>query len=213
VVRAVVTPTLPAVISSTFLATASTLTFLATAIQTRRWIQASTVAEAPVVQAVRAPGAGASGAGSSRAVRVAAGGDDRHEGSEHGWDGLVERVRTSVTTMAQNAGVAATVRAEVRGLAPPSSKMRTNLLRIAQEAATQAIRHAESRTIVITLRRADGGVVLELHDDGPSSDGARQRRSLASIRSRIAALGGTAEVRRSDNGWVTRVRLPCEQLN
>jgi signal transduction histidine kinase len=115
--------------------------------------------------------------------------------------------------MAESAGVAASVQAELKGLAPPSNKIRIHLLRIAQEATTQALRHAEPRCIVVRLKRGDGGVVFELEDDGNANEALREKRSLATLRGRVAALGGTTEVRRGDGGWVTRVRLPCEQLN
>jgi hypothetical protein len=135
------------------------------------------------------------------------------EGPEHGWDALVERVRIALTGMAESAGVSAKVQAELHGLAPPTTKMRTNLLRIAQEAMTQTIRVAEPRSIEVTLRRGDGGVVFELTDDGALGHEARQRRSLAPLRGRVAAMGGTAEIKRGEHGWVTRVKLPAEQLN
>jgi signal transduction histidine kinase len=115
--------------------------------------------------------------------------------------------------LAQYAGVVANVEAELSGLAPPSNKIRVNLVRIVQEATTQARRHAEPRSITVTLRRGDGGVVFELEDDGPANESTRSRRTLATLRGRVAALGGTAEMRRADRGWVMRVRLPCEQLN
>jgi len=41
-----------------------------------------------------------------------------------------------------------------------------NLFRIAQEAATNAVKHARSRLIVITLRFLEQGVELEIRDDG-----------------------------------------------
>jgi signal transduction histidine kinase len=152
----------------------------------------------------------------SLASAQAAGSSDERsatEGPEHGWDALVERVRIALTGMAESAGVSAKVQAELRGLAPPTTKMRTNLLRIAQEAVTQTIRVAEPRSIEVMLKRGDGGIVFELTDDGSLGQEARQRRSLAPLRGRVAAMGGTAEIRRGEHGWVTRVKLPADQLN
>lgn len=135
------------------------------------------------------------------------------DSSDHSWDALVEKLRTSVTGMAESAGVSASVSAEVKGLAPPPARIRTHLVKIAQEATTQTLRTTDARSIDLHLSRADGGVVLELRDDGPASDGTRPKRTLAALRTRVTAAGGTAEVRRGDAGWVTRVKLPCEQLN
>lgn len=145
---------------------------------------------------------------------------DQHEegraygdGPEHSWDAVVERVRASIQGIAESAGISVRIQAELSGLAPPSPRIRTQLLRIVQEATTQAVRHAEPRSIVVTLRRAEGGVVFELHDDGEATEATRRRRSLSTLRGRVAALGGTAEIRKSDQGWITRVRLPHELLN
>ncbi len=130
-----------------------------------------------------------------------------------GWEGLVDRIRTSITTLCDDAGVSSTVHAELKGLAPPSNKMRQGVMKVTQEAASHALREAEARSIAVTLRRADGGLVLEVEDDGTVNEGGRSRKALASIRGRVASLGGSAEVKRAAAGWVMRVKLPCEQLN
>jgi hypothetical protein len=134
-------------------------------------------------------------------------------GDEAGWESVVERVRSTVTTMCEPVGVTSSVRAELRGLAPPNSRMRQHVLKIAEEAAHHALRDTPPQTITITLRRGDGGLLLEVLDDGSEGEGVRSKRALAALRGRVAPLGGSAELRRDDGGWVMRVRLPCEQLN
>jgi len=130
-----------------------------------------------------------------------------------GWDALVERVRTAVTTMCEPVGVASSVRAELRGLAPPTGRMRQQVLKIAEEAAQHALRDTPPQSITITLRRGEGGLLLEVLDDGSEGEGICSKRALAALRGRVAPLGGSAELRREDVGWVMRVKLPCEQLN
>lgn len=130
-----------------------------------------------------------------------------------GWDGLVERLRTSVSALCEPAGVEAVVRAELQGLAPPSSKLRQSVLKIAQEAASNALREAAPRSLAITLRRADGGLLMEFVDDGEETEAARARRGVSGLKGRVTPLGGSAELRRADDGWLVRVKLPCEQLN
>ncbi len=132
---------------------------------------------------------------------------------EHGWDGLIERVRSAVTTLCEPVGVNSSVHAEVKGLCPPNSRMRQNVLKIAQEAANHALRDTSPRSIAITLRRGDGGLLLEVLDDGSVGEAVRARRALPALRGRVAPLGGSAELRRADDGWVVRVKLPCDQLN
>jgi hypothetical protein len=133
---------------------------------------------------------------------------------EPGWEALVERVRSAVTTLCEPVGVAAKVSAELRGLAPPNSRMRQQVLKIAEEAAHQALRDTPPQSITITLRRGEGGLLLEVLDDRTEAgEGVRSKRALAALRGRVAPLGGSAELRLGDAGWVMRVRLPCEQLN
>ena len=50
-------------------------------------------------------------------------------------------------------------------------------------------------------------------DDGSVGEGLRSRRALAALRGRVVPLGGSAELKRADAGWMVRVKLPCEQLN
>jgi len=132
---------------------------------------------------------------------------------EVGWDGVVERIRTSLSTLCDPAGVVASVHAELRGLAPPTHKIRQGVVKIVQEAASHAMRDTAPTSISVTLRRGDGGLLMEVQDDGPTSESVRVRRTLASLRGRVVPLGGSAEVTRAEVGWVLRVKLPCDQLN
>lgn len=132
---------------------------------------------------------------------------------EHGWEALVERLRASMANLANAAGVAASVHAELRGLAPPNRSMRQNVIKIAQEAANQVLRDTPPANLELRLWRGEGGLLMELHDAGQGSESQRLRRALAAVRGRVTPLGGSAELRRGDVGWVVRVKIPCEQLN
>lgn len=129
------------------------------------------------------------------------------------WDALAERVRQTVSSLSANNGVSVKVNVNVKGLAPPSPKLRSNLVKIVHEIAQQAIRHAEPRAIEFNLYRGAGGVLIELIDDNTTDDGARHRRAIAPLKGRVIPLGGTAGVERGDRGWKLRVQLPAEQLN
>ncbi|MDO9017336.1 MAG: hypothetical protein Q8S73_22225 [Deltaproteobacteria bacterium] len=212
-------PVLAHALFSTVLLAAHVL--LARATHSLAWVLAEREAllndrrERPARHRERASSTGAAvSAGTVRALRSAEPKEpDPAAADDAGWDGLVDRLRTSITTLCEDAGVTSTVKAELKGLAPPSSKMRQGVMKVTQEAANHALRETEARRIVVTLRRADGGLVLEVEDDGTGNEGGRSRKALASIRGRVASLGGSAEVKRADLGWVMRVRLPCEQLN
>lgn len=87
-----------------------------------------------------------------------------------------------------------------------------NLYRIAQEALTNVLKHAGPGTRTrVHLRYADGGVELEITDDGLGRPGPKQRGAglgLLGMHERIATLGGTLEAGpRTDSGWVIRATV------
>jgi len=85
------------------------------------------------------------------------------------------------------------------------------VLRIAQEALQNAIRHAEAGRVVVRLRRDAAGMLLEGEDDGigfdPQAPGLRSRRlGLTSMEERAQRVGGRLELR-SATGQGSLVRL------
>jgi signal transduction histidine kinase len=86
------------------------------------------------------------------------------------------------------------------------------LLRVAQEALQNAVRHAGAQHVAVRLARTGGGgVVLEVSDDGAGFDPAdpelRSRRlGLTSMEERAQRLGGKLEIR-SAPGAGTTVRV------
>jgi signal transduction histidine kinase len=86
-----------------------------------------------------------------------------------------------------------------------------DVLRIAQEALQNALRHAGARHVAVRLGDGDGRLVLEVADDGagfePANPELRARRlGLTSMEERAARLGGRLEIR-SAPGAGTTVRL------
>ncbi|HEV2358700.1 MAG TPA: histidine kinase [bacterium] len=90
--------------------------------------------------------------------------------------------------------------------------------RLAQEAVTNVIRHAQARRAVISLARVAGGLEISVEDDGRGFDPeaapptGRRGWGLAGMRERVALLGGTLSVT-SHPGCGTRVaaRIPVEE--
>ena len=85
------------------------------------------------------------------------------------------------------------------------------VLRIAQEALHNALRHADARRVAVRVRRRARGLVLEVADDGvgfdPADPEVRSRRlGLTSMEERARRLGGRLEIR-SAPGQGTTVRL------
>jgi signal transduction histidine kinase len=91
------------------------------------------------------------------------------------------------------------------------------LLRIAQEAVINAVRHAQPRNIRIQLGCEDGMLVLSVSDDGCGMQAApelyaQQGFGLTNMRERAEAIGGRWQlVSTPEAGTVIRVRVPRGQ--
>jgi signal transduction histidine kinase len=85
------------------------------------------------------------------------------------------------------------------------------LLRIAQEACANAVRHGEARKLAVSLTRQHGHVELVVRDEGTGFDPAAGHAGsgLAHIRDRVAELGGTAAIDSAPGrGTSVTVRVP-----
>jgi signal transduction histidine kinase len=84
------------------------------------------------------------------------------------------------------------------------------VLRVAQEALHNAVRHARATVIRVRLWTSDADVILELSDDGRGFDVAAGGRhagmGLASMRDRAASAGGRLTIGSKPRRG-TRVRL------
>jgi signal transduction histidine kinase len=94
---------------------------------------------------------------------------------------------------------------------PGEGRRDGEVLRVAQEALQNAVRHAGAERIGVKLNRHDGRMVLEVSDDGagfdPADPALRSRRlGLTSMEERAQRIGGRLEVR-SAPGEGTTVRL------
>lgn len=73
----------------------------------------------------------------------------------------------------------------------------THLLRIAQEAVSNSIRHGRARRIIIELSSAHGGNLIRIRDDGVGMAQAPRRSDGMGLRSmsyRAGAIGATLEI-------------------
>lgn len=86
------------------------------------------------------------------------------------------------------------------------------LLRIGHEAVTNALRHAQPKTIAISLEVAADSVILIITDDGLgfAADGARSRGfGIRAMHARAHSYGGSLEILSSpENGTTVEVRIP-----
>lgn len=95
-------------------------------------------------------------------------------------------------------------------LRPLSQDVEHHLLRIGQEALTNALRHANAADIRVTLTCGDDRIELTVEDSGEGFDTAgpthRQGLGLRGMQERAASLGGELTIA-SEPGQGTRVRV------
>jgi signal transduction histidine kinase len=127
--------------------------------------------------------------------------------------GLVSALREGATQYNQQGvnGVNITFYAP-ESLPPLPAAVEVAVYRIAQEALTNVIRHAEARTCLVRLRldESAGLLCLEVEDDGKGL--LMKRRTgvgLNSMRERAEELGGMLTVTSSADGTLLTARLPC----
>jgi len=86
-----------------------------------------------------------------------------------------------------------------------SEPREANLLRIAQEALTNAVRHSGADRIQVRLAYQPGSTALEIEDNGHGiSDLAREGFGVSGMRDRARQIGGLIDIRTQANGG-TRV--------
>lgn len=99
-------------------------------------------------------------------------------------------------------------------LAPP---VRDVLLRVAQEATTNVLKHArETATEVVVSLRFGRTTTLEVADDGASAevpDDGSPGFGLRGMRERVDSVGGTLTVRRGPDGYTVRAEVPTPHQN
>ncbi|MBC7680994.1 MAG: beta galactosidase jelly roll domain-containing protein [Ferruginibacter sp.] len=84
------------------------------------------------------------------------------------------------------------------------------LLRIAQEALTNVLKHARAKNVRIELRQRSGMLELEVVDDGIGADLANGKtgRGIGNMRARARQLGGNLDVHSGADGTRVLLRLP-----
>jgi signal transduction histidine kinase len=123
-------------------------------------------------------------------------------------EGLVTALRTRLEAVEERAGLGVELRVEGEAPVPPG--IEEGLYRIAQEALTNALKHARASNVCVTLRRGAEAVVLEIADDGlgfdPSTAVEGGGLGMEGMIERAAAMGGEL-VLDSEPGGGTSVRV------
>jgi signal transduction histidine kinase/ligand-binding sensor domain-containing protein len=132
-------------------------------------------------------------------------------------NGLTISLQDNLAQLTADSGIATTlhVRGEPRPLA---SETERNLLRIAHEAVTNAVRHAGARTVLVDLHFDTDRIHLRVRDDGCGFDpeAAREKTlgrnfGLVGISERARAMGGQLRLEsRPGAGTEIECHLPYE---
>jgi len=130
--------------------------------------------------------------------------------------GLVAALRWYVDRQAQRAGFKAQFVAEPPELALPPN-LETACFRVAQEALTNIIRHAQAEHVYIALRREASTLEISIWDDGIGFDvpatlaraAQNARLGLHGMRERALLAGGTLDIiSEPSRGTKVRARFP-----
>ena len=138
---------------------------------------------------------------------------------------LLGDIRNVVQALRDNRGL--DLETALRALAAPLPKMRLDLslsedvrvsdpavaetlLRLVQEALTNAARHANARTLSVDIHREGGEVVLRMEDDGRVKGAIHEGTGIAGMRDRIVALQGDFAVGSTPRGGLRiDARMPA----
>jgi signal transduction histidine kinase len=125
-------------------------------------------------------------------------------------DGLCGAVRKHVELVRRMQGLE--VELDVADDVPVYPARDREVLRIAQEALQNAVKHAQAKRVTVKLQADNGRLLLEVADDGvgfdPAAAALRARRlGLTSMRERAERVGGTLEIRSGEGGTTVRLEV------
>ena len=127
--------------------------------------------------------------------------------------GLVPAIERLAVTSGEQGGVSIDVRSDLGDRRLPA-ETETALYRIAQEAMTNVLKHAEAKLVRVHLSRSGRGARLVVQDDGKGFDSGQVRDGsvgLVGMRERIALLGGRLMIESTEGaGTMLTVEVPIE---
>ena len=88
--------------------------------------------------------------------------------------------------------------------------MAETVLRLVQEALTNAARHGNADTVWLTISEEDSQLRIDIRDDGQRAERIREGNGIAGMRERLAAVQGRLELARTAQGGMhLTARLPA----
>jgi two-component system sensor histidine kinase UhpB len=125
--------------------------------------------------------------------------------------GLASALETLCDRVAEQSGlqVRAHIEHDNRDITP---EMELVVYRVAQEALTNALRHARASEVLVELRRRGTTQTLRVTDDGQGTDGAEPGSGIQGMRERALLVGGRVVVRGLERGTEVRLQLPVKEI-
>src|SRR3989440_10205236 len=130
--------------------------------------------------------------------------------------GWVPAIHFLADEISKRANIPIRIEAAFSGRLPGA--IETALYRIAQEALTNAVKHAEAKNIWIQARKEHLVLCCSIRDDGVGFDpheaqtaSHRKGLGLSAMQERVSAIGGTLQIEsRPGHGTELSIRLPLE---
>jgi signal transduction histidine kinase len=126
--------------------------------------------------------------------------------------GLVPALERLAETFAEQTSIDVHVEAAL-GKARPAEEIETALYRIVQEALTNVVKHANAKTVSVSLTRNDNRIAVVIEDDGRGFDpstGSDEGLGLVGMRERIELVDGRLTVESGEEqGTTIAVEVPA----
>ena len=130
--------------------------------------------------------------------------------SEEGFDVLIANFRHRVSKAVSRAGVELNWSLNDLDAVDLRSDQALAVLRIIQEATTNALRHADCTEISISIDREDDALIVEISDNGRGIQSSHRGRGIDNMKVRANSLGGTLELLPLDVGTTVRCEVPIQ---
>jgi signal transduction histidine kinase len=133
--------------------------------------------------------------------------------------GLEPALRNAVQRLVGDMPVTVSFHVDMRSPNRIPPNVQINVLRLAQEAVTNAIKHSRARTIEVSLKHLNGAVELGVSDDGHSEQNSDAPRvtpaghfGIIGMRERCEKLGGVFEFLSQPTGGASvRAKIPVAE--
>ena len=121
--------------------------------------------------------------------------------------GLGAALETLCDRLSEQSGIAVQAHLQ-RDAVSITPEMELVVYRVAQEAMTNALRHAQASNVQVELRRGNGRLTLRVLDDGVGLQRRDAGSGIQGMRERALLVGGRVQVRGLDRGTEVRLELP-----